>query len=565
MIKIRTKNTLRLLILFVAVFFGKMPVYSQNTSFLLENQQYDKVIERLVLKEASDKLSIKEYFMLSDAYVKTDNQYQSLLVLNKMINEVVDPNDIENLAIAYDRKAENLVDLSKIDEGVQFCDEMLPVLEVGKGLFFESFCVKCGILYDRARLHNKAFKVYNNVRQKEIRKSPTFINTYGAILMNIKKYDSAFVYLKEGLDLDYEANQLDHVNVGLTNLAKVLIEKEEWLKAKKYLDSSEASFQKKIVLADRNYWLETYYYFYLRQDKLTEARNVLSIIADYYSDIYDFKIQEKIKELEGINQRKIILDKKVTLLNDEIENTRKAKLIRFIILILLIIIITTWTLIIIYKNTELTYKDMVKRQEVLASQMTPHFIFNSLSILQGMVLNNEHEKASKYLSKFSYLLNPIVKDELHKFVPINEELILLENYVDLQNLSTTRNLSLLIDIEEYVKETILIPPMILQPFIENSIIHGFKKTIKEPEIRIQFTFIKKSLRCVIIDNGVGFLSSEKNEYENKTSLATKIVQDRFELLFVKTKKKPFIEIEDLGKHGAIGTQVILELPYIFKK
>ena len=240
-------------------------------------------------------------------------------------------------------------------------------------------------------------------------------------------------------------------------------------------------------------------------------------------------------------------------------------LIGFIILISLIIIITTWSLIIIYKNKELSYQRALKKQEVLASQMTPHFVFNCLSILQGMVLNNEDKKASDYLSKFSFLLNPMINDELEKFVPISDELTLLENYVDLQNLSNEKDIDLSIEVQEAAKETILIPPMILQPFVENSIIHGFKKTILKPEIRIHFELIKKSLRCIIKDNGVGFLSSEKKEYENKTSLATKIVQDRFELLFAKTGQKPFIEIKDLRENGSQGTQVILELPYILKK
>ena len=155
-----------------------MSISSQEKSDPRSKEEIEKKIDVLLKKEASGELSLDEYLLLADTYSTVDNPYQSLIILDKLINELIQPDSENLLAIAYNRKAENLVDLSKIDEGVALCDEMIPLLEKNDKMLYEAFCVKCGIFYNRSLDYDKAYTIYNKVKEQKLKKSPVFINNY---------------------------------------------------------------------------------------------------------------------------------------------------------------------------------------------------------------------------------------------------------------------------------------------------------------------------------------------------------------------------------------------------
>lgn len=538
---------------------------SNNLTELFNQKKYDDVIKILTDKERSISLSVDDIFILSKSYSKVNKQYKSLVLLDKTISELLETNQIKNLSIAYNLKAENLVDLSKTNEGVNFCDSTLLYLEKNNAAFSQELCVKCGVLYNDGGYYKKAYNTYKKITKEKLKQTPIYINTNGVILMNLKKYPKALYYLKKGISISYEANELEYINVGLTNIAKISMAYKNWKKAKKYLDSASFTLKHTKKVIHKKEWLKTYYHFYTLQGKHNEALNIIHQIDDYNNYVYDTKIKEKTQELSAINQRKNVLTKRVTSIDNEIKTTNKTKVTGYLILAYLIIAMTSLALLYMYKNIKLKYQKVLNEQELLTSQMTPHFIFNSLSIVQGMVLNNEHNKASLYLSKFSNILKFIVKDQSQKFIPINEEIIGLKDYVDLQNLSAKKEVCFLVNIDKNIENEFLIPPMIIQPFIENSIIHGFKQEIKNPVIDIHFTMQEKILQCIIRDNGVGFLSDSTKKSKEKSSLAIKIVEDRLAILSKKMKHNFFVTIEDLKMSNEQGTKVILKLPYVLNQ
>ncbi|NJK85186.1 MAG: histidine kinase [Bacteroidales bacterium] len=199
-------------------------------------------------------------------------------------------------------------------------------------------------------------------------------------------------------------------------------------------------------------------------------------------------------------------------------------------------------------------------QEAARLQMNPHFIFNSLNSIQGFISINDAVQAKNYLSKFAKLMRLILENSREEFIPLQNEVDILRNYLELEKLSASHSFDFLIGISEEIDAShIMIPPMMIQPFVENAIIHGVKK--KEGKGRIQIHFSLKGERvllCEVTDDGVG---RERSISANKTHKSTGIAvtRQRLEQYKIQTGVNTGIEIIDLK--DPCGTTVLLLLPY----
>lgn len=556
--------TFKTLCVFIYCFFYYSFLISQSyEQKLFDEDEYAEVIKHLETKEYYSILTSKEGVLLAKTYSKLKRDFESLLVLNKRIPELIELKDYENLSEAYILKSENLFNLSKTKEGELFCDKIIPEMEAKKIPSLEEVCVRCGIFYDQVKRHDKAYNIYQKIKKKELKESIEYITNYGLILANTDRYDKALKFFKKGIELGYNTDRTRYIGVALTNISKIFMLRKNWAQAKVYLDSAKQALGKSRELNYQKEWYNTYYKFFSFQKKIKESRLMLEDIEAFNNRVYSNVIQKRAKELSIINNRKSVLTKRVSVINKEIETRKEKRLITYIILVVLITIMISWVLYLRYKNIKLKYEQVLNEQELLSSQMTPHFIFNALSILQGMVLNNEQSKASSYVSKFTNILEFITKDTVKTFISLKEEVLILKDYVDLQNLSAKKEIQFIV--HKKFKQNVLIPSMILQPFIENSIIHGFKEKVENPMITISFELEGKILCCKIIDNGIGVSSGENKKVENKTSLATKIVEDRFSILSKKMNDEFLVTIEDLKFQGKKGTLVRLQLPYKLEK
>ncbi|NML24097.1 histidine kinase [Pseudoflavitalea sp. G-6-1-2] len=199
-------------------------------------------------------------------------------------------------------------------------------------------------------------------------------------------------------------------------------------------------------------------------------------------------------------------------------------------------------------------------QRLLRSQMEPHFIFNTLSVLQSYIRNNESEKAVRYLNQFARLLRVTLENSRESFVPLDEEVTALENYLSLQSMRFEG----VFDYEVqawpgYEEEGLLIPPMLLQPFAENAILHGMKQLQHKGHIAVSIQKEANVLRCIIEDNGTGLQSGSASQ-PGKSSLSTTITRERLEILSRQTGYAAGITITNRGNEHS-GTTVILTIPY----
>ena len=184
--------------------------------------------------------------------------------------------------------------------------------------------------------------------------------------------------------------------------------------------------------------------------------------------------------------------------------------------------------------------------QALQAQMNPHFVFNAMNTLQNYILKNESENASEYLARFARLMRLFLEASRNKFIELSNEIELLRNYIELEQARLQHNFHYLITIEPDVKMDMKIPSVIIQPFVENAILHGLRhKNDNSGLLKLYFSVQNHALECRIEDNGIG---RKESEIINKTkdklykSQAIQIIDEK-----VKTLK----EINNIDIHITI--------------
>ncbi len=197
-------------------------------------------------------------------------------------------------------------------------------------------------------------------------------------------------------------------------------------------------------------------------------------------------------------------------------------------------------------------------QKALQLQMNPHFIFNVLNGIKALGNSGNSIELNSTISKFATLLRGILHNSRQEEISLAEEITTLKNYLELEqqmNLNSFEyqiNTDLNIDTEE-----ILIPPMLIQPFIENSIKHGIK-SIKDGKIVINFSIKKDFLQCSITDNGIGLSQSKLNKKaSDHNSIAVEVTKERIKSL---SNKNLFTISEIIENKTVIGTKVFFRIP-----
>lgn len=207
-------------------------------------------------------------------------------------------------------------------------------------------------------------------------------------------------------------------------------------------------------------------------------------------------------------------------------------------------------------------KNQIK-QKLLVTQMNPHFIFNSIGNIQQLIYDEKDDDAINYLSKFSVLTRQILENSNENYISLHEEVEMIGNYLSIQQLLYNNKFSFTIEVDkDIVPETIFLPPMLTQPFIENAIKHGLAGKNQNGLIDIRFYLEDTKLFFEVLDNGKGF-EAEKSTSSHK-SLAMTITKER---LVNYTKNQDFVVQTDNIKDSdekVVGAKVVFEIPYIYE-
>ncbi|HEX6168275.1 MAG TPA: histidine kinase [Chitinophagaceae bacterium] len=201
----------------------------------------------------------------------------------------------------------------------------------------------------------------------------------------------------------------------------------------------------------------------------------------------------------------------------------------------------------------------------LRSQMNPHFIFNCLNSINRFVLRNDTEAASGYLTKFSKLMRMVLENSKQTLIPLEEEVKCLELYIQMEQFRCKNAFTYYIKYHDGVNtEEAMIPPLLLQPFVENAIWHGVNPKEGDGKIGIEFFQKEEALYCVIRDNGIGRkkaseLRSQLSEHHK--SMGLQITKERLAIIEEQQIKESPMEIEDMvDENGkAAGTKVTVRI------
>lgn len=248
---------------------------------------------------------------------------------------------------------------------------------------------------------------------------------------------------------------------------------------------------------------------------------------------------------------------------------------KFSIAGLMVLIISTIIMIrfnILKKRTALEHqkitieKELLQlEQKALRLQMNPHFIFNALNTIQALVSSNDSKTARYYLAKFSKLMRQILDNSRQSSISLEREIIMLDNYLNIEKFCHNDKFEYTIKVDDNIEsELIQIPPMLLQPFIENAIIHGVSQKEEHGQIDVFFTLENSSLICCVRDNGIGRakaskLKSQKDQQHKSTALL--VTQERLDILNEEQNNGESILIEDLldDDKNPLGTLVSIRI------
>ncbi|WP_162304463.1 sensor histidine kinase [Maribellus luteus] len=190
----------------------------------------------------------------------------------------------------------------------------------------------------------------------------------------------------------------------------------------------------------------------------------------------------------------------------------------------------------------------------IRSQMNPHFLFNSLNSVQNLVQKNMGREAHLYLADFAGLIRKVLNNSEKEEVSLAEELEMTEQYLRLEQLRFDFDYSMEIDSEIDVHNT-LVPSMLLQPFVENAIVHGLQNKTSDRKLKITMKRRDSEIKIEIEDNGVG-REAAKELSKTKNGKGTKLISERLQLLKEKQGEKYLLETIDLPE----GTRVEIIIP-----
>ncbi|REG87396.1 tetratricopeptide repeat-containing sensor histidine kinase [Winogradskyella sediminis] len=382
---------------------------------------------------------------------------------------------------------------------------------------------------------------------------------------NVGLLKDALASTKESLNL-IEKHNIEGLRVtAYTNAAEVYLQNKDIEKAEYYALNSLKLHEALNSLATKNAALETLAHVYLEKRDYKNAFNTYKkhiVLRDSLINA-DRKLEISRKEIQ------YEADKHKAISEIEIERQKSIKNASIIggsgllIATLIGFVLYRRKQEAVSKSKEAEFNAKVSDTELkaLRSQMNPHFIFNSLNSIGDYILKNDTQSASNYLSKFAKLMRLTLENSEKKEILLSDDIALLKTYMDIERKRFNDKFEYTIEVaKDLDADNILVPPMILQPFIENSIIHGLSQKDTPGLLKISFKMENNMLICSVDDNGIGRKKSiSNNTNDDNKSMGMAITKNRIEIINKLKNTNGRVAITDKSE----GTRIDVSLPIQF--
>lgn len=389
-------------------------------------------------------------------------------------------------------------------------------------------------------------------------------NTIGKTYFLMKDYEQARNYLSKALEAANRLNAITLKSQTLIPLGRVEYALGNLKKAESMLTEGVELARKNQMLGTLADGLKTLSQVYESNSQYDQSLQFFkqyhtiydSILGENKSkEIADLQVQheteKKEQEIESLNQQTAIQSLEL----------RESNLYLTIMGIILVILALLSFILYLYnqkKRLALEQNAQNIEQRLLRSQMNPHFIFNAMTAVQRQITDGNTAYAEEYLTKFSRLIRQVLENSRAEFIPLDQEIEMLENYLKLHQASSKFPFQYEIIVgPEIDAEDLNIPPMFAQPFVENAIEHGVKHLGANGKVRLEFKLKDDVFVLSVADNGSGIERQKETTYKTHKSLAIQITKERIDIL----KKQMKRDIEFVVNQLDPGTEVIFNLPF----
>lgn len=403
----------------------------------------------------------------------------------------------------------------------------------GEGELYNNF----GLYYKETSEPEKAIESWEKAKEKfysiqdKFGISDTYFNL-GEFYFEQNNLDKALENTQKAKDLAKEIKTLEMVVLSENLLSKI--------------------YEKK---GDLNKSLEHFRAFSVAKDSLTNYENIRKSVQSEMN--FEFEKRETLHKKEQ-EQKEVLLQE---------QSKRHTLQLIFGGLFLLLCVGLGF---LFYNRNQLKktltlQKNLAEyEQKALHLQMNPHFVFNCLGSISSFIVQNGNDSAIKYLAKFSKLMRLTLEYSKESLIPVDKEIEGLQNYLELEQLRFNKVFDFKITKDPNIEDDMALPPLLIQPFVENAIIHGLIPKKEFGMVSVDFSLTDKHLICTITDNGIGFSKSKEikeNSVQVHKSMALDIIKKRLEMMGDSTSKSTTFNIKEIKENEEIkGTRVILLLP-----
>ncbi|MDQ1857682.1 histidine kinase [Chryseobacterium sp. WLY505] len=404
---------------------------------------------------------------------------------------------------------------------------------------------------------NTAYKI----SKKEAPQQALAINQKLADLyVENKNFEKAIEAKKKVLKEDFvKENSQEKVNQ-IQELADIYIKKNDPKEAVDLLKNAYG------IALDKGHTLEAQ-----RSVKKLDSLYAISGNVDASVQLYrDFlgKLPNLVSKDRSLVDNKILEDTEQRISQLEKEKELKDELIRkknvFNYSLIGALILLTGLIIFIFRTLK---KVQTKNKKIalqsLRREMNPHFIFNSLNSVNHFIATNNELEANQYLTKFSKLMRGVMENSTEDFIPFQQELDLLQNYLALEKTRFTDKFDYEIEVDENLNmQNLQVPGMLIQPFLENAVWHGLRYRTDKGFLKLSFEKSESHLNILIEDNGIGIEESKKQKTQHqkmREGRGMKNTLERIQLLNDLYKKEITCSIKDKENNNGVLVTIRMNL------
>lgn len=571
----------------IAINYNYLGEYAKAIEYAL------KLEEIYTVNRDWEKLGFRCYSFIANVYYYLSDYPKALEFTYKELAVCEKHGDVVGVSYAKDMLGVIKQIQGLNDEALKFQFESLELRKKLNDPLLLSFSYNnIGSTYYRMKNYDEALKYFLqalDIKHKygdDINIPPT-LNNIGLVYQDINQYDKSIAVHLEGYNLCIETNNTHGLATAGINLGIAYDLKGDSRNAEKYLKEAYNVATKngyKLLIIDATNFLAK---FYSNQKRFDEAFKMLELNALYLDSVRNDEIIKELTKMEvtyDFNKKQV--EDSISREHEKIKNQylhqqelrKKESQVWIIVGVFVIVLFVVFILFKSYQyrrktaEQELQRKTLEIEKNLLKSQMNPHFIFNAMNSIQSFIAVNDTLSAERYLSKFARLIRMILENSTKQTVPLSDEMQALQFYLDLERVRFNYKFDYEVELDDNIEEELIcIPPMLIQPFVENAILHGMmhKKEKGNIKINISDDEEKQTLICIIEDNGIGREAAQKlreqfnAEGRKHKSIGMQLTRERLDAINKETGQELNCVIEDLFKDGKVscGTKVTIRIPY----